>query len=852
MNEDEEVEDEERESLYDAFDEMLEARFHGREFDPSGLLAEQPSLSDEIEAASRLAQDVVAPSTVVMAPEIAGYRIVQEIGHGGMGTVYLAIQEKLDRRVAIKVLSPSLALSRRSRQRFLAEAQALARLTDDHIVEVHDIFDEGGVLAYAMEWVEGRSLRQLLQGLRHRGLSPQEIDLSDLARELVVDEGSLEANTPLQFWLQTGVTIARALQQVHQAGIVHRDVKPGNILIRKNGQALLADFGLARSGDSSMSMSTGFVGTPIYASPEQLRADEQDLDWDDDKGSSTQDDEEPGQWEVDHRSDIYALAVTLYEVLTGRPPFRGQTTAAVLLRITTGQAERLRSAAPGMPRDLEIVLEKAMDPDPALRYQSAGELADDLERVLNLEPIHARRLSWSHRVLRAAKRNRRTLLAAGIGASLVLVLATAWILREGRERQRPIQIAALRRQAHLELLRPEVRQATWLDLVRKEVDPEQFERAQEARRRAQALYQEALALEPASKLSVESSALDLILRLPDIAREGLDPAEIRSRYPELGEVHSLVLRILTRKTWIPTGDAWSMQRAVSIRLASPAIRPGAQDVEQEVLEARRTWGLLGFLGGAHEICEDCWRLLDQNDWDLPMIDVALSQIYMQDGRPALALQRLQRALRLFPELQDLQLDLAGLAIELEDPRTAFGVLRRMTPDVRRTRTWKILQARALAIKSPEKARPRLESLLQQAPEDPAIRAALAGIALRLGETDEARLTLQTLVEDYPHNPRNRLMLARAALRLGRADDYLAQVRYVVASKFGLFRSGGETRDLLDILQIGGLRRLYDHAVAFRHRYGSPDSIGVSDDFWQGRGGWSSREAVEAAFLPRGK
>jgi serine/threonine protein kinase/predicted Zn-dependent protease len=845
-------EDHDQESLYDAFDEILEARFRGKEFDPRDLLAEQPGLTEEIQAASRLAHEVTAPSTVALAPEIAGYRILQEIGHGGMGTVYLAVQEKLGRRVAIKVLSPSLALSKRSRKRFLAEAQALARLSDDHIVEVHDIFDEGGVLAYAMEWVEGRSLRQLLQGLRHRGLSPQTMGLLDLARELDVDEASLEVNTPLQFWLQTGVAIARALQQVHEAGIVHRDVKPGNILIRKNGQALLADFGLARSGDSSMSMSTGFVGTPIYASPEQLRADEQDLDWAESESSESQDRRDPVGTGVDHRSDIYALAVTLYEVLTGKPPFRGQTTAAVLLRITTGQAERLRAAAPGMPRDLEIVLEKAMDPDPALRYQSAADLADDIERVLNLEPIHARRLLWSRRVVRAAIRNRRTLVAAGIGAALVLVLATAWFIREGRERQRPIQVAALRHRAHLQLLRPQVRQATWLDLVRKEINPEEFDKAQQGRRRALDLYDQALALEPGPRIAAERAALALVLALPELSKRSFGVEAALEAYPELGKVHSLVLSTLTRRKWIQSVDPTATPRAVAVRLAYPALGVGMGGGDREILEGRRTWGLLGFLGGADEICEDAWRVLDQRDWDLPLMDVALSQIYIADGRPALALQRLQRALTLFPEIQDLQLDLAELAIDLEDSRTAFEVLRRIGSDLRSTPLWMTLQARALAIKSPAKARPRLQSLHAQAPEDPMPRFALARIALRLGEPGPAQKILLSLVKDYPHNPGYRLLLARTALRLGHADVYLDQVRYVVAARFGQFRSGGEKRDLLDILQLGGLSRLYSHAVALRFQFGSPNAIGVSDDFWVGRDRWMSRQEVEAVFLPQGK
>lgn len=838
------------ESLYDAFDKMLDARFAGKDLDPAELLSQMPDHGEEIEAASRLAQELTLPSVIGPVPVIAGYRILQEIGHGGMGTVYLAEQEKLGRRVAIKVLAPSLALSRHSRHRFLAEAKALARLHDDHIVAVHDIFDQEGVLAYAMEWVEGKSLRQLLQGLRHRDLSPQSISLSDLARALGVEETALQARTPLQFWLQTGIAIARALHKVHGIGIVHRDVKPGNILIRRNGQALLADFGLARTGDSSMSLSTGFVGTPIYAPPEQLRADEQELDWGEGESTQVGEGERTADRAVDQRADIYALAVTLYEVLTGKPPFRGQTTAAVLLRITTGRAERLRAAAPGLPRDLEIVLEKAMDPDPAARYPDAASMADDLERVLLLEPIHARRPGLPRRGMRVLRRHRAGLLAAGIGAALMLALGIAWMRKDALERQRPAQVAQLRHEAYLELLQPEVRQATWLDLVRGEISQAEFEKAQEGRRRALRSYEEALVIRSSPRLLAEHAALGLVLRLPEIVEHKMTVEQVQAQYPSLGKIHPLVLRSLTRSTWLESTNA--SLRVRSIRLAYPVVRPGAKGIDPALLEQRRVWGLLGFLGGAKEICEDSWRILDQEDWDLPLIDVALSQIYLEDGRPALALQRLQGALTLFPSLQDLQLGLAGIAIDLQDYRKARHVLRGFKATQGGRRIVQILKARTLAILDPRKARPLLESLVLQDPADRRPAYALAQIDLRLGQIQSALDRLLPLVRAHPHVSRYRLSLARAALRLGRARTYLDQVRYVVDSRFGAFRSAGVTRDLLDILQIGGLSDLYARAVAKRHAYGSPDAIGVSDDWWEGREGYRSRRDVEARFLSKMK
>ncbi|HHI81181.1 MAG TPA: serine/threonine protein kinase, partial [Planctomycetes bacterium] len=484
------------EDLCDAFDRLLDARFEGRELDPGAFENLGPEELGEIRQVSRVVDEVLADGEPPRLPVFAGYRILEEIGRGGMGTVYLAEQEGLSRRVAIKVLSPGLALSRRSRQRFLAEAKALARLQHEHVVAVHDIFVREDVLAYAMEWVEGRSLRQILAALRAEGLSPQEVRLEDLARILGVDPAQLEVKTPLQFWLRVGISIARALQTVHEAGIIHRDVKPGNILIRRNGKALLSDFGLARSGDSSLSQSKGFVGTPIYAPPEQLG-------------------EEGG--EPSPVGDIYSLAVTLYEVATGRPPFRGRTTASVLMRISTGRAEPLRKAAPKMPRDLELVLEKAMDQDPARRYQEAAELADELERILHLEPVRARPPSLARRGRRWLGRNRRLVLGAGVGAVLVLGAFQAWRYREDARLRRARRAEALRHEAHMQLLEPAVRKATWLDLLRKKIDRPAFEQAQEGRRRALAAYTQALGLEDQPGLRVERAALDLVLHLPEFS-----------------------------------------------------------------------------------------------------------------------------------------------------------------------------------------------------------------------------------------------------------------------------------------------------------------------------------------------
>lgn len=837
------------ESLYDAFDRILEARFQGKHVDPETLKRLDPSEALRVRLTSEILDEVLPDGSTSPLPEIAGYRILEEIGRGGMGTVYLAEQEGLARRVALKVLAPSLALSRRSRKRFWAEAKALARLRDDHVVAVHDVFEEDGILAYAMDWIEGRSLRQILKRMREQGLSPQKLSLRELAGILGVEECVLGVKTPLQFWLQVGISIAGALQKVHEAGIVHRDVKPGNILIRRDGKALLADFGLARSEDSSLSLSGGFVGTPLYAAPEQLRAEA------DEGGAEGK--KSRGGANVDHRADLFALGVTLFEVLTGSLPYRRAKSSHPELRNGRTGLRRLRAVASHLPRDLEVVLEKAMDPDPSLRYQSASDFGEDLERVLHLEPIKARRPSLARRAGRVLRRNRPLVVAGSLGAILVLGVFQLKRFQEEGRKARLQRSTALRHQAHLKLLLPEVRKATWLDLVRKKISPAQFARAQEQRRKALTLYAQAMSYQKTKTLEVERQALDLVFHLPEFSRKKATPKKLMARYPALGNLHPIVVNSLVRASLFPSRfpskkTLGKLPRFMPMRLNLTPEKPRdlgeALNLDPLSLKHARVWGLLGFLGGAWEVCEDSWRVLDHRGWELPFLDVALAQIYKEDGRLALALQRLQRAISLFPGLEDLQLDLAEIAIELSDDQKALQVLHKMGPKVQKERRWQVLRARALALVDPARARSLLLALQKHSPQDAMVLFALARIEYSLGKDAAAVSYLKPLVRRFPHNTKFRLALTRAALRMGDIPLYLAQVRYVVQVRFGLFRSTGEKRDLLDILQLGGLRHLYQKGVQLRSQFGSLDITGVSEAFWKGPSGKSQKEQVEKRFL----
>lgn len=263
------------------------------------------------------------------------YRVEGHLGQGGMATVYKAYQPTLDRYVAIKVLPAHRAHEPGFARRFAREARAAARLTHPHILPVYDFGQEGDLLYIVMQYVEGRTLKEMLG---------QPMDLQTIAD--IISQ------------------VARALDYAHQRGVIHRDVKPSNVLIDENGWALLADFGLARMMESSeqLTASGEGIGTPAYMSPEQ------------------------GQGlKVDARTDVYSLGVMLYEMLTGRVPYEAETPMGVILKHISEPLPSPRSLRPDLPEAVEQVVLKAMAKKPGDRYASAGEMARALTEALEAE-----------------------------------------------------------------------------------------------------------------------------------------------------------------------------------------------------------------------------------------------------------------------------------------------------------------------------------------------------------------------------------------------------------------------------------------------------------------------------------
>jgi tetratricopeptide (TPR) repeat protein/tRNA A-37 threonylcarbamoyl transferase component Bud32 len=326
---------------------------------------------------------------------IGSHRIVREIGRGGMGIVYEAFDERLQRTVALKVLPGRAALDRRYVSRFLYEAQAAARLRHDHIVPVHEVGDDQGTLYFSMQLVDGRSLDRVVEHADH---------WPPLGRDLG------------RFVAEVGRQAASALQHAHEHGIVHRDVKPSNLILDAAARVWICDFGVARISSHEAVTKTGDVlGTARYMSPEQAS----------------------GRGElIDRRTDVYSLGATLYELLTRRPAFSGDDPLDLRDRILTTEPAAPRTIDPGIPRDLETIVLKAMAKDADERYETARDLADDLGRFLEGQPILAQRASWLDVAAKWTRRHRGLVAAAAGIAVLTTLLTLTSAVRLAREQSR--------------------------------------------------------------------------------------------------------------------------------------------------------------------------------------------------------------------------------------------------------------------------------------------------------------------------------------------------------------------------------------------------------------------------------
>ncbi|HEY3225856.1 MAG TPA: protein kinase, partial [Planctomycetota bacterium] len=315
-------------------------------------------------------------------PQLGAYRVNREVGRGGMAVVYEAEDLRTGTRVAIKVLKPGSALDKSNLSRFYSEIEALQKLDHPNIVRVHGVGESGGHHFYAMQFIDGRGLDRMVNECKQ-----------DLRRTAA--------------WVRD---IAQALDSAHDKGIVHRDVKPGNILVDLANKVYLTDFGLAlRDRAVRVTLSGTTLGTPNFMSPEQARGERNKLD---------------------RRTDVYSLGATLYNLCTGRVPYWENTPELVVQKILHEDPKPPMELNASIDRPLQTIILKAMDKEPANRYASCAAMAEDLDRWLGGSPIHATPPISQRVLVKWWRRHRRTVTIASISAAAASVLALVLILRQ--------------------------------------------------------------------------------------------------------------------------------------------------------------------------------------------------------------------------------------------------------------------------------------------------------------------------------------------------------------------------------------------------------------------------------------
>ena len=325
----------------------------GRENPASQAPAEMEHAEDGSDGAEPRDASCAAPPGADFPRDFGHYELIREIGRGGMGVVYEARQKGLDRSVAVKMILASHLASADLVHRFQAEAKAAARLRHSHIVHIHEVGQLHGQDFFAMEYIAGPSLAQRIA------------------------QGPVDVPTAVRLV----ATVARAVEHLHQQGVIHRDLKPSNILLDEELQPYVSDFGLAKvfAPGAEMTATGVIAGTPSYMAPEQASS---------------------RHAEIGPATDVYSLGAILYELLTGQPPFHGETPLDTLMDVLSGNPVLPRSLNPRIPRGLELICLKCLEKAPQARYASAAAVADDLERfargeVLEVRPPTAAQRFWS-------------------------------------------------------------------------------------------------------------------------------------------------------------------------------------------------------------------------------------------------------------------------------------------------------------------------------------------------------------------------------------------------------------------------------------------------------------------------
>jgi eukaryotic-like serine/threonine-protein kinase len=467
-------------SLVDLVDEIIRRVQAGEAIDPDALAGDDAQRAEQIRQLLPTVEKLAdlggsATSDLTGAPSpatdaspgldvLGDYHLLREVGRGGMGIVYEAQQVSLHRRVALKVLPFAAVTDPKQLQRFHIEAQAAAQLHHTNIVPVFAVGCERGVHYYVMQFIEGETLARVIEELQQ--IEGQEAARESPAKDMALalasglasggtdpTESGPEAGEPtascaaectpspappapaptpapssggstrsrafFQNAARLGIQAAEALEHAHQQGVLHRDIKPSNLLLDAQGNLWVTDFGLARlQSEASLTLTGDILGTLRYMSPEQALAK---------------------RVVIDHRTDVYSLGATLYELMTLHAVFEGDDRQELLRSIAFAEPRPPRKLNPSIPRELETIILKALAKDPASRFGSAQELADDLRRFLEHRPIMARRPTVADRAAKWARRHPAVVWSSLVILALSVVGLSAGLIRLNDEKKRTEQ-----------------------------------------------------------------------------------------------------------------------------------------------------------------------------------------------------------------------------------------------------------------------------------------------------------------------------------------------------------------------------------------------------------------------------
>jgi serine/threonine protein kinase/tetratricopeptide (TPR) repeat protein len=599
-------------------------------------------------ALALLGPDALGPDGPAGEPSAVGtlgdFRLIREVGRGGMGIVYEAEQLSLGRRVALKVLPFAATMDPKQLQRFRNEARAAASLHHEHIVPVYAVGCERGVHYYAMQFVEGTTLAQIIPALTAAPpAAPGGATGPYIPAAPVGDPAPPGAPTAPAAALSTELsgpkgqnfyrTVARliaeaaeALEHAHSLGIVHRDVKPGNLIVDTGGKVWVADFGLARFGpDAGLTMSGDLLGTLRYMAPEQALA---------------------RHGLVDHRADVYGLGATLYELLAGRPAVDALDRADILRQIAFEDPTPPRKRDRSIPPELETIALKCLVKNPNDRYASAGDLADDLRRWLNHQTIRAKPPTLRQRTAKWMRRHQPVVwsgLAVLLLAAAMLGGSITWVARDAAERREQAARDAAARQERAE----QVVKAALTDVEQFQAQSN-WPQALDAARRADGLLASGAVGENLRRQVVEALAgLRLVAKLEEVRSEYAHALKDRTFDAEWKDRE--YARVF-RESQI---DLDVLQPDETVARVPPAVRVPVAAALDDWAEARRqaedrggrSWQRL--LAAAKAIDPDAWRgrLRDATERRDRQALIDLASADRAEDLPATTLVHLGAALR---------------------------------------------------------------------------------------------------------------------------------------------------------------------------------------------------------------